>query len=177
MKLINFLNKSSSHGAKIWIERQKKDPYVKRAIKETYRARSAFKLIEINDKYRFINRGNCVVDIGASPGSWTQVAVNLTNSIKSQLDNDNGIVISVDRDYMMPVEGAHILCKHDIKASETFNEIEKLLLKLNRTRVDCILSDMVILTNHLINKSLFYSNNYFSRLQMRQECQRLITIQ
>ena len=60
----------------MWVERQRRDPYVKRAVK----ARSAFKLLEINDKYKFINHGDCVIDCGACPGSWSQVAVQLTNS-------------------------------------------------------------------------------------------------
>ena len=70
----------SSVSSHIWLERQKKDPYVKRAAKETYRARSAFKLIEINEKFKFLNPGDCVIDIGACPGSWSQVAVGQTNS-------------------------------------------------------------------------------------------------
>ncbi len=64
----------------IWLERQRRDPYVKRAVKESYRARSAFKLLEINDKYKFINSGDYVIDCGACPGSWSQVAVQLANS-------------------------------------------------------------------------------------------------
>jgi 23S rRNA (uridine2552-2'-O)-methyltransferase len=83
----------SNNSSNIWLARQKRDPYVKRAIKELYRARSAFKLIEINEKFKFIKSGDIVLDIGASPGSWSQVAVNLTNS------NQNGILISL-----------HILC-------------------------------------------------------------------
>jgi 23S rRNA (uridine2552-2'-O)-methyltransferase len=59
----------------IWLERQRRDPYVKRAVKESYRARSAFKLIEINDKWKFLQPGHVVIDIGAAPGSWSQVAV------------------------------------------------------------------------------------------------------
>ena len=64
----------------MWLERQRRDPYVKRADKETYRARSAFKLIEIDQKLNFLNAGDIVIDIGACPGSWSQVAVQKTNS-------------------------------------------------------------------------------------------------
>lgn len=73
-------SKNSGASSKIWLERQRKDPYVRRAVKETYRARSAFKLIEINEKFKFINPGDIVLDIGACPGSWSQVAIKLTNS-------------------------------------------------------------------------------------------------
>lgn len=79
MKIFKMTKKTGSSSNE-WLKRQRKDPYVKRAVKETYRARSAFKLIEINDKFKFIQPGHIVVDIGASPGSWSQVAVKLTNS-------------------------------------------------------------------------------------------------
>lgn len=72
--------KKSNHSSNLWLERQKKDPYVKRAIKESYRARSAFKLIEIDDRFGILNPGDNVIDIGAAPGSWTQVAVKRTNA-------------------------------------------------------------------------------------------------
>jgi 23S rRNA (uridine2552-2'-O)-methyltransferase len=77
-----------------WLERQRKDPYVRKAIKETYRARSAFKLIEIDDKYKILNSGSVVVDIGASPGSWSQVATRRTNS--DGLGETEGSLVVVD---------------------------------------------------------------------------------
>ena len=70
----------SRASSNIWLDRQSKDPYVKRASKELYRARSAFKLIEIDEKFKFLKAGDVVVDVGAAPGSWTQVAVQRTNS-------------------------------------------------------------------------------------------------
>jgi 23S rRNA (uridine2552-2'-O)-methyltransferase len=70
----------SGASSNIWLERQRRDPYVKRAVKESYRARSAFKLIEMDAKYKFIKPGDVIIDIGASPGSWSQVAVQKTNS-------------------------------------------------------------------------------------------------
>lgn len=85
IRLSNFfhlkLREKSGTSSNIWLERQRKDPYVKRAVKDTYRARSAFKLVEINEKTNFIKAGDIVIDIGACPGSWSQVAVKLTNSI------------------------------------------------------------------------------------------------
>ncbi len=74
------LRSKSKISSNIWLNRQHRDPYVKLASKELYRARSAFKLIEIDDNYRFIKPGHIVLDIGAAPGSWTQVAVQRTNS-------------------------------------------------------------------------------------------------
>lgn len=72
-KLNNLKGKSTS--SQEWLKRQLNDPYVKRAKTENYRCRSAFKLIEIDDKYHLLQPGLAVIDCGASPGSWTQVAV------------------------------------------------------------------------------------------------------
>ena len=55
-----------------WLQRQASDPYVARAQKEGYRARAAYKLIEMNDKFKFLRNGQVVVDLGAAPGSWSQ---------------------------------------------------------------------------------------------------------
>lgn len=70
----------SSSSSNIWLDRQRRDPYVKRAVKESYRARSAFKLIELDEKFKFLKPGMNVIDVGAAPGSWSQVAVAKTNS-------------------------------------------------------------------------------------------------
>ena len=67
-----------------WLRRQINDPFVRQAKMEHYRCRSAFKLIEMDDKYHFLRRGSTVIDCGASPGSWTQVAVDRVIDMKSQ---------------------------------------------------------------------------------------------
>ena len=123
----------------IWLDRQRRDPYVKRAIKESYRARSAFKLIEIDAKYKFIKPGDVVIDVGAAPGSWSQVAVQKTNSNLSGRQSSQGLVISVDRDYIEPIDGAIILTHSDITDPKT---IEKIKLILNDRKADIVLSDM-----------------------------------
>ena len=64
-----------------WLTRQMKDPYVKRARYDSYRCRSAFKLIEIDDKHKLLGPGMVVIDCGAAPGSWTQVAVERVNAL------------------------------------------------------------------------------------------------
>ena len=79
-KALNLAIREKGSSSNIWLERQRKDPYVKRAVKETYRARSAFKLIEIDEKFNFIKPGDYIIDVGACPGSWSQVAVQKTNS-------------------------------------------------------------------------------------------------
>ncbi len=74
----------SSKGRKIgstrWLERQLNDPYVKQAKIEGYRSRSAFKLIELDNKFEFLNPGAKVLDLGAAPGGWSQIAALRTNS-------------------------------------------------------------------------------------------------
>ena len=71
MKIQN--KKIAKHKSSVaWIQRQASDPYVARAHADGYRARAAYKLIEINDKYKFLKNGQVVVDLGAAPGSWSQ---------------------------------------------------------------------------------------------------------
>src|SRR6266436_3665791 len=60
--------------SKLWLERQLNDPYVAQAKREGYRSRAAYKLIEIDDKYHFLKPGLSVVDLGAAPGGWSQIA-------------------------------------------------------------------------------------------------------
>src|SRR5262245_4112821 len=66
--------KSRSLSSKLWLERQLNDPYVARAKSEGLRSRAAFKLMEIDDKYRLLRPGLRVVDLGAAPGGWSQIA-------------------------------------------------------------------------------------------------------
>ena len=71
---MKILNKkiAAKKSSVAWIQRQATDPYVARAHRDGYRARAAYKLIEINEKYKFLKNGQVVVDLGAAPGSWTQ---------------------------------------------------------------------------------------------------------
>lgn len=71
---MKILNKkiAAKKSSVAWIQRQAADPYVARAHRDGYRARAAYKLIEINEKYKFLKNGQVVVDLGAAPGSWTQ---------------------------------------------------------------------------------------------------------
>ena len=91
-----------------WLERQLNDPYVKRAKAEGYRGRAAFKIIELDDKYRFLQPGALVVDLGCAPGSWCQVAVNRTNALGHKQGKAVGRVIGVDLKEVEPIAGAYI---------------------------------------------------------------------
>ena len=83
---------------KIWLERQLNDPYVKEARKLGYRSRAAFKLIEIDDKYKFLKPGGRVVDLGAAPGGWSQVAAK-----RVKAEEGRGKVIAIDMHGMDPI--------------------------------------------------------------------------
>jgi 23S rRNA (uridine2552-2'-O)-methyltransferase len=90
-------SKNRSSSSKQWLERQLNDPYVARARSEGFRSRAAFKLIEIDDKYRLLKKGGRVVDLGAAPGGWSQVAVKRVGS--------DGRVVAIDIQEMAPVAG------------------------------------------------------------------------
>lgn len=91
---------SSTH----WMTRQLNDPYVEKAKMMNYRCRSAFKLLEIESKFNFLSPGSVVVDCGASPGSWTQVAVDKVNSNGTKEDAREGVVIAVDKQPIYPID-------------------------------------------------------------------------
>src|SRR5574338_184422 len=69
------MNKKLDESSRNWVKRQLNDPYVARAKAEGYRARAAYKLIELDEKFHFLKRGQRVIDLGAAPGGWAQVAV------------------------------------------------------------------------------------------------------
>ncbi len=92
-----------------WLERQLNDPYVRRALKEGYRGRAAFKILEIDDKYRFLVPGARVVDLGCAPGGWCQVAVRRVNALGEKSGKAQGRVIGVDLQEVEPIAGAEIL--------------------------------------------------------------------
>ena len=91
-----------------WLERQLNDPYVKRARSEGYRGRAAYKIIELDDKYRFLVPGARVVDLGCAPGGWCQVAVARTNALGARSDKAQGRVIGVDLQEVEPIAGAEL---------------------------------------------------------------------
>ncbi len=91
-----------------WLERQLNDPYVKRARDEGYRGRAAFKIIELDDKLNFLKPGGRVVDLGAAPGGWTQVAVTRVNALGEKSGKPQGTVLGIDLQEMEPIPGADL---------------------------------------------------------------------
>ncbi len=92
----------------LWLERQLNDPYVKRATTEGYRGRAAFKIMELDDKHRFLVPGARIVDLGCAPGGWLQVAVPRINSLGERKGKAVGRLIGVDLQQVEPVPGAEI---------------------------------------------------------------------
>ncbi len=91
-----------------WLERQLNDPYVKRAQTEGYRGRAAFKILELDDKYRFLVPGARVVDLGCAPGGWCQVAVKRVNALGERAGKAQGRVLGVDLQEVEPIAGAEL---------------------------------------------------------------------
>ncbi|MEL6205011.1 MAG: RlmE family RNA methyltransferase [Pseudomonadota bacterium] len=91
-----------------WLERQLNDPYVARARREGYRGRAAFKILELDDRYRFLVPGARVVDLGCAPGGWAQVAVHRVNALGARPDKPRGRVIGLDLQEVEPIPGAEL---------------------------------------------------------------------
>ncbi|MHA7874482.1 RlmE family RNA methyltransferase [Roseivivax sp.] len=91
-----------------WLQRQLNDPYVKRAKAEGYRGRAAFKILELDEKYRFLVPGARVVDLGCAPGGWCQVAVRRVNALNEKPGKAQGRVLGVDLQEVEPIPGAEI---------------------------------------------------------------------
>ncbi|NXP13002.1 MRM2 methyltransferase, partial [Thinocorus orbignyianus] len=132
-----FLRKTGAE--QLWLERQLKDPFVKAAKKEHYRCRSAFKLLEIDDKLRILRPGLAVLDCGAAPGAWSQVAVERVNALGTDPALPTGFVLGVDLLRISPLEGAVFLSQADVADPSTLKMIQNLL---PAEKVDVILSDM-----------------------------------
>jgi len=116
--------------SKAWMQEHVNDPYVKLAQKDGYRARAAYKLIEIDDKDRLIKPGMVVVDLGSTPGSWSQVAI--------QRLKNNGRVIALDLLPMVGIPGVEFI-QGDFRENEILEQLEE---KLNGQQIDLVISDM-----------------------------------
>ncbi|NKB26484.1 MAG: 23S rRNA methyltransferase [Rhodobacteraceae bacterium] len=92
----------------LWLERQLNDPFVRKAHAEGYRGRAAYKIIGLDDKYRFLVPGARVVDLGAAPGGWCQVAVKRINALGDRSGKAQGRIIGVDLQEMEPIAGAEL---------------------------------------------------------------------
>jgi 23S rRNA (uridine2552-2'-O)-methyltransferase len=116
--------------SKAWMQEHVNDPYVQRAKKEGWRSRAAFKLMEIDDKDRLLRRGEVVVDLGATPGGWSQVAARRVG--------DEGLVLALDLLEMEPIHGVHFI-QGDFREDEVLRQLEE---RLAGRRVGLVMSDM-----------------------------------
>ncbi len=93
----------------LWLDRQLNDPYVRAARRDGYRARAAYKLIEIDEKRQILKPGQRIVDLGAAPGGWTQVAVARVNALGEDTSKPKGSVLGVDLQEMEAISGSELM--------------------------------------------------------------------
>ena len=123
--------------SKNWVNKQRRDTYVRQSKVDGYRARSAYKLIEIDEKFKIFKGGLTVIDIGAAPGSWSQYA----NKVAK-----NGKLISIDLKKMEPI-GSSLQIQGDFTEEGTQEEIKKNI----NSKVDVVMSDMAVNTTGIKN--------------------------
>ena len=129
--------------SKNWINKQRRDIYVRKSKVDGYRARSAYKLIEIDEKFKIFKNGISVIDLGSAPGSWSQYS---SKKIK------NGRVVSIDLKEMEPIDRIS-----QIKGDFTEEESKEKIKKLFNSKVDVVLSDMAVNTTGIKNIDAIYT--------------------
>ncbi|MCC8371687.1 MAG: RlmE family RNA methyltransferase [Rickettsia endosymbiont of Pseudomimeciton antennatum] len=127
--------KRRKNSSKQWLARQLNDPYVAKAKLDGYRSRSAYKLLEIHEKFNLLKPGMKLVDLGAAPGGWSQVAAKIIKSDESA--SNNSMIIAVDLLDIEPIIGVHCLQK-DFYAEGT----EEAIIKTLDGSADIVMSDM-----------------------------------
>ena len=123
--------------SKNWVNKQRRDTYVRQSKVDGYRARSAYKLKEIDEKFRIFKGGMSVIDIGAAPGSWSQYVAKVVKSVK---------IISVDLKEMEDIQNT-LQIKGDFTSIDTQNQIKDYLKK----KPDVVMSDMAVNTTGIKN--------------------------
>ena len=144
-----------SISSKAWLNRHKNDAFVKLAAKEDLRSRSAFKLIELQDKYRFIRHSDYVVDLGSTPGGWSLAT--------SRILSASGLLCSIDLLPMHPIQESGIdshFFLGDFQSQDMQEQIRSLGLTKNRSHVDVVLSDM------LGNSSGQYTQDHYRSMDL-----------
>ena len=123
--------------SKNWVNKQRRDTYVRQSKVDGYRARSAYKLIEIDEKFKIFKGGLTVIDIGAAPGSWSQYASKVVK---------NGKIISIDLKEIEPIDNT-VQIKGDFTEDETQQKIKEFLTG----KSDVVMSDMAVNTTGIKN--------------------------
>jgi len=123
--------------SKNWVNKQRRDTYVRQSKVDGYRARSAYKLIEIDEKFKIFKGGLTVIDIGAAPGSWSQYASKVVK---------NGKIVSIDLKEMEPIDNT-VQIKGDFTEDKTQQKIKEFLTG----KSDVVMSDMAVNTTGIKN--------------------------
>jgi 23S rRNA (uridine2552-2'-O)-methyltransferase len=129
--------------SKNWINKQKRDIYVRQSQVDGYRARSAYKLIEIDEKFKIFKNGLSVIDLGASPGSWSQY---IAKTVKS------GRLVSIDLKNMEEIDNI-ILIKGDFTEKDSQEKIKAFF----KSKVDVVVSDMAVNTTGIKDIDAIYT--------------------
>lgn len=146
-----------------WLQRQLNDPYVKRAQAEGYRGRAAYKIMEVDDKYRFLVPGARIIDLGCAPGGWAQVAVKRINVMGEKRGKAQGRIIGVDLQEMEPLAGAEFY-QLDFMDADADEKVKEWM----GGKADVVMSDMAAAssghkqTDHLRIISLCEAAAYFA---------------
>ena len=126
-------SKGRKIGSTLWLQRQLNDPYVAKARTEGYRSRAAFKLTELDERYKLLRKGMRVVDLGAAPGGWSQVAAKIVGST-----DEHPLIVGIDYLEMDPIPGV-ILLKKDFTEEDA---PAVLIAAMGGQKADLVLSDM-----------------------------------
>ncbi len=126
-------SKGRKIGSTLWLQRQLNDPYVAKARAEGYRSRAAYKIQELDERYKLFHKGQRIVDLGAAPGGWSQVAAPIVGSTEQK-----PLIVGIDYLEMAPIPGVILLQKD-------FNDEDApaaLIEALGGHKVDIVMSDM-----------------------------------
>ena len=123
---------------KAWLNQHVNDPYVRAAHKDGYRARAAYKLKEIDEHFKLIRPGDVVVDLGSSPGAWSQYVRRRLSPDGAAVGELNGAIIGLDMLPMEPIEGVDFILG-DFREEEVLVQLEEIL---GNRQVDVVISDI-----------------------------------
>ena len=138
--------------SKNWINKQKRDIFVRKSQVDGYRARSVYKLLEINEKFKIFKNGNSVIDLGASPGSWSQYVL---KTVKS------GRIVSIDLKKMEKLENSV-----QITGDFTKEESQKKIKSFFKSKIDVVISDMAVNTTGIKDIDAIYTGELCKEAMM-----------
>ena len=147
--------------SKNWINKQRRDIYVRKSQIDGYRARSVYKLIEINEKFKIFKNGLSIIDLGAAPGSWSQYAAKIIKNVR---------LVSIDLKEMDKIKNTI-----QIKGDFTEKIYQDKIKNLFKSKVDVVLSDMAVNTTGIKNIDAIYTGElckealYFSKQVLTKE--------